>query len=70
MPDLPLTAGRVPSGSLPVVVKPLRWGQIALGAVAIGSLVLVGELVGQSQNVQWAQIPAYLIDPTIFLASY
>ena len=65
MTDTSVTAGQKPSRPVPVVVKPVRWGQIALGAGAVAVLALIAALVGQSQSVQWSQVPAYLVDPSI-----
>ena len=65
MSDTSAIAGQMPSRPVPVVVKPIRWGQVALGAGAVAVLALIAALVGQSQNVQWSQVPVYLVDPSI-----
>ena len=65
MANAHLTAGSAPSGSLPVVAKPIRWGQIALGAGALVALALIARTLGQSQNIQWSEIPRFLLDRSI-----
>lgn len=36
----------------------MRWGQIATGAIAISALAFFALVVGQSQSIQWSEIPA------------
>lgn len=43
----------------------MRWGQIATGAIAISALAFFALVVGQSQSIQWSEIPRYLVDPSI-----
>jgi polar amino acid transport system permease protein len=43
----------------------MRWGQIATGAIAISALAFFALIVGQSQSIQWSEIPRYLVDPSI-----
>ncbi|OAV53893.1 ABC transporter permease [Rhizobium sp. WYCCWR10014] len=47
------------------VGRPRRWGQIATGAIAISALAFFALVVGQSQSIQWSEIPRYLVDPSI-----
>ena len=47
------------------VARPIQWGQIAIGGSAILVLAGFALIVAQSQSVQWAEIPPYLIDPLI-----
>ncbi|WP_087000120.1 amino acid ABC transporter permease [Rhizobium sullae] len=49
----------------PPSAKPIRWGQIAIGAIAILALAFFAQIVAQSQSVQWAEIPRYLVHPSI-----
>ncbi|MGO7587749.1 amino acid ABC transporter permease [Rhizobium leguminosarum] len=49
----------------PSVGRPMRWGQIATGAIAISALAFFALVVGQSQSIQWSEIPHYLVDPSI-----
>ncbi|MGO8124428.1 amino acid ABC transporter permease [Rhizobium ruizarguesonis] len=49
----------------PSVRRPMRWGQIATGAIAISALAFFALVVGQSQSIQWSEIPRYLVDPSI-----
>ena len=49
----------------PIVVRPIRWGQVALGGGAILVLALFAVLIGQNQATQWSAIPAFLIDRSI-----
>ena len=49
----------------PPISRPIRWGQILTGASAILALVFFGMIVAQSQSIQWAEIPHYLIHPSI-----
>jgi polar amino acid transport system permease protein len=41
----------------------MRWGQIATGAIAISALAFFALIIGQSQSIQWSEIPRYLVDP-------
>lgn len=50
---------------VPPVRKPIRWGQVATGSIAILVLALVVLAVGRNQSVQWSEIPRYMIDPVI-----
>ncbi|MFO1143346.1 MAG: amino acid ABC transporter permease [Amaricoccus sp.] len=50
---------------LPPVGFRIRWGQVAVGAIAILVVLLLGWVLSQSQNVMWAEIPRYLVDPRI-----
>lgn len=45
--------------------NPVRWGQVATGAGAILALALLAMIVGRSQNVQWSEIPRFMVDPLI-----
>jgi len=56
----PASALRPPRAGLKI-----RWGQIATGAMAVAVLAGLGSVVAQSHSVQWAQIPAFLVDPRI-----
>ncbi|MBW9069821.1 amino acid ABC transporter permease [Agrobacterium pusense] len=47
------------------VRKPIRWGQVAAGSIAILVLALMVLAVGRNQSVQWSDIPRYMIDPVI-----
>ncbi|MEH7905115.1 amino acid ABC transporter permease [Rhizobium laguerreae] len=49
----------------PSVGRPMRWGQIATCAIAISALAFFALIVGQSQSIQWSEIPRYLVDPSI-----
>ncbi|TAX54497.1 amino acid ABC transporter permease [Rhizobium leguminosarum] len=49
----------------PSVGRPMRWGQIAIGAIAMSALAFFALVVGQSQSIQWSEIPRYLVDPSI-----
>lgn len=50
---------------VPPVRKPIRWGQVATGSIAILVLALMVLAVGRNQSVQWSEIPRYMIDPVI-----
>ncbi|MDQ1199133.1 amino acid ABC transporter permease [Agrobacterium sp. SORGH_AS 787] len=50
---------------VPPVRKPIRWGQVATGSIAILVLALMVLAVGRNQSVQWSEIPLYMIDPVI-----
>src|SRR5690242_16432523 len=54
----PLTLARPAS-------RPIRWSQIATGAIAISALALFALIVGRSQSIQWSEIPHYLVHPSI-----
>ncbi|WCK79683.1 amino acid ABC transporter permease [Agrobacterium fabrum] len=45
--------------------KPVRWGQLATGSIAILMLALMTLAIGRNQSVQWSEIPRYMIDPVI-----
>lgn len=45
--------------------KPVRWGQLATGSIAILTLALMTLAIGRNQSVQWSEIPRYMIDPVI-----
>lgn len=45
--------------------KPVRWGQLATGSIAILMLALMSLAIGRNQSVQWSEIPRYMIDPVI-----
>lgn len=47
------------------VRKPIRWGQVATGSIALLVLALMVLAVGRNQSVQWSEIPRYMIDPVI-----
>ncbi|MBY3128584.1 amino acid ABC transporter permease [Rhizobium laguerreae] len=49
----------------PSVGRPMRWSQIATGAIAISALAFFALIVGRSQSIQWSEIPRYLVDPSI-----
>ncbi|WP_413989148.1 amino acid ABC transporter permease [Labrys okinawensis] len=49
----------------PTIARTIPWSQIAIGGSAILVLILVARVIGQSQSVQWAEIPHYLMDPLI-----
>ncbi|UWM76257.1 amino acid ABC transporter permease [Rhizobium sp. WSM4643] len=49
----------------PSVGRPMHWGQIATGAIAMSALAFFALVVGQSQSIQWSEIPRYLVDPSI-----
>ena len=49
----------------PPSTRSIRWGQIATGGIAILALLVVALIVAQSQSVQWAEIPRYLVHPSI-----
>ena len=44
---------------------PIQWGQIATGAIAISAMAFFALIVGQSQSIQWSEIPHYLVHPSI-----
>lgn len=50
---------------VPPVRKPIRWGPVATGSIAILVLALMVLAVGRNQSVQWSEIPRYMIDPVI-----
>ncbi|MBW9072389.1 amino acid ABC transporter permease [Agrobacterium deltaense] len=50
---------------VPPVRKPIRWGQVATGSIAILVLALMVLAVGRNHSVQWSEIPRYMIDPVI-----
>ncbi|KQM30728.1 ABC transporter permease [Rhizobium sp. Leaf68] len=50
---------------VPPVHKPIRWGQVATGSIALFVLALMVLAVGRNQSVQWSEIPRYMIDPVI-----
>jgi polar amino acid transport system permease protein len=60
-----MTAGGGISRPLPVVIKPIRWGQIALAAISIAILAVVAVTIAQSQHIQWSEIPTFLLDANI-----
>ncbi len=45
--------------------RQIRWGQIATGAIAISVMAFFALIVGQSQSIQWSEIPHYLVHPSI-----
>lgn len=45
--------------------RPIRWGQVATGAIAILALAFFALIVARSQSIQWAEIPHYLVHPSI-----
>jgi len=49
----------------PSATRQIQWGQIAVGFGAILALACIALIVGQSQSVQWGEIPSYLVDPSI-----
>jgi polar amino acid transport system permease protein len=56
----PITISHAPPGT-----RPIRWGQIATGAIAISAVAAFAGIVGQSQSIQWSEIPHYLLHPSI-----
>jgi polar amino acid transport system permease protein len=50
---------------IPVVASRIHWGQWIGGVAAVAFLVMVGMVVGSSQNVEWAEIPAFMLNPAI-----
>lgn len=57
-----------PSTSLalaPPITREIRWGQVAIGVSAILALTLFAGIVAQSQSIQWAEIPRYMVHPSI-----
>lgn len=52
-------------GMAPPVGKTVRFGQLVTGTGAIFALALLLIVIGRNQNVQWSEIPRYMIDPTI-----
>jgi len=58
-----------PSTILPIAPPPfalqIRWGQVTVAAAAILVLASFGALVAQSQSIQWAEIPRYMVHPSI-----
>jgi polar amino acid transport system permease protein len=49
----------------PPLTRRIQWGQLAIGAGAILVLILFAWFVAQSQSVQWAEIPRYMVHPSI-----
>lgn len=49
----------------PTRPRSIRWGQVTTGGFALALLVGFGLLVARSQSVQWAEIPRYLVHPSI-----
>ncbi len=49
----------------PPLGKPIRWGQITSGTSAILALALFILTIARNQNVQWGEIPRYMVDPVI-----
>lgn len=49
----------------PTIARAIPWSQIAIGAGAILLLATIGRIIGQSQSVQWGEIPTFLVDPLI-----
>ncbi|MBB3948671.1 polar amino acid transport system permease protein [Rhizobium skierniewicense] len=49
----------------PLNGKPVGWGQLTTGTIAILVLALMVLAVGRNQSVQWSEIPRYMIDPVI-----
>lgn len=50
---------------VPPVRKPIHWGKVATGTIAILVLALIVLAIGRNQSVQWSEIPRYMIDPVI-----
>lgn len=49
----------------PPGTRPIQWGQVATGAIAISAMALFALIVARSQSIQWSEIPRYLVDPSI-----
>ncbi|MGE0284216.1 MAG: amino acid ABC transporter permease [Rhizobiaceae bacterium] len=49
----------------PPITRQIRWGQVAIGTSAISVLALLAWIVAQSQSIQWAEIPHYMVHPSI-----
>lgn len=63
-----MSSPSAPSTSLalaPPITRQIRWGQVAVGVSAILALTLCGGIVAQSQSIQWAEIPRYMVHPSI-----
>src|SRR4051812_40651984 len=58
--DQPIALSRAPCGT-----RRIQWGQIATGAIAISVMAFFALIVGQSQSIQWSEIPHYLVHPSI-----
>ncbi|QND46016.1 amino acid ABC transporter permease (plasmid) [Rhizobium lusitanum] len=56
----PITLSHAPRSS-----RQIQWGQIATGAIAISAMAFFALIVGQSQSIQWSEIPHYLVHPSI-----
>lgn len=60
-----LSAHTLSTAFAPPAQKPVRWGQIATGAIAILVMALVIAVIARNQNIQWGEIPRYMVDPVI-----
>lgn len=49
----------------PTPPRSIRWGQITTGGIALALIAGFGVLIVRSQSVQWAEIPHYLVHPSI-----
>ncbi|TCQ23020.1 amino acid ABC transporter permease [Rhizobium sp. PP-CC-3G-465] len=49
----------------PPAGRSIRWGQLLTGTGAILVLAVFAMIVAQSQSIQWAEIPRYLVHPSI-----
>ncbi|MCJ9719851.1 amino acid ABC transporter permease [Agrobacterium sp. SHOUNA12C] len=56
----PITLSHAPRGT-----RQIQWGQMAIGAIAISAMAFFALIVGQSQSIQWSEIPHYLVHPSI-----
>nr|WP_200985056.1 amino acid ABC transporter permease [Rhizobium rhizogenes]QCL09284.1 amino ABC transporter, permease, 3-TM region, His/Glu/Gln/Arg/opine family domain protein [Rhizobium rhizogenes] len=59
------TAQPITLSHAPRDTRPIQWGQIATGALAIAAMAFFALIVAQSQSIQWSEIPHYLVHPSI-----